>query len=306
MRYGETLRHTQKNAGNKHKYKPSHTPFAHHSYTTHTTLIQQSHITKTTLPTGYVKAYSDELIPDVVDRMYNSSGSSLASTISGVALVYDRDTSSFAGVFTERDYVLWSSSRVSVEEKGLDGLLQYTRSTSSTIGSFVTPASEVVTSSMSDNASRLLETMRKSNIRHLLLTATGGPAVSESDVEGVVSMRRILNVVVQDERLSMRALAAKFPNLVSGGSDPVAAFQAEQASYANELAKAPGVGREDFIKFGTAATCLAGAGLFLSQSQVREGEGMGRVGGRRACGYALRLSGVLTRKMYLSPVAVAA
>ena len=210
-----------------------------------------------------MKAYTDELIPDVVDRMYSSEESSLASTISGVALVYDRDGGSFAGVFTERDYVLWSSSRVSVEESGLDGLLQYTRSTSSTIGAFVTPASEVVTSSLADNASRLLDSMRKAGIRHLILTGDGGLAKTESDVKGVVSMRRILNVVVQDERLSMRALALKFPNLMSPGTDPVAAIQAEQSSYANELANEPGVGREDAIKFGTAATVLAGAGLFL-------------------------------------------
>ena len=174
--------------------------------------------------------------------------------------------------------------------QGLDGLLQYTRSTSSTIGNFVTPQTSVITASVSSNASRLLEAMRKANIRHLILTPSGGPVTTESDVMGVVSMRRILNVVVQDERLSMRALAAKFPGM-DAEADPVAALRAEQSSYANELASAPGVGREDFIKvrrgflrpralffltqtrpklyvqFGTALAILSCGGLFLSQSQ---------------------------------------
>ncbi|GMI02846.1 hypothetical protein TrVE_jg4756 [Triparma verrucosa] len=214
--------------------------------------------------TGYINAYVDELIPDVVEKMYSSSPttSDLTAAISGVALVYTRG-GDFHGVFTERDYVLWSSSRDTSET--LPERLNYSKSKESEIGKYSTPAEKVVTARVEENASKLLRKMKDSNIRHLLLTKSDGVPENKEDVVGVISMRRIMNVVVSDERLSLQALAKKFPTLVAS-YDPVEALKAERTSYANELAKREGVGKQDVIKFGTALTILGGVGIFLTES----------------------------------------
>ena len=85
---------------------------------------------------GFVNCYTDELITDVVGRMYTPSGA-----ISGVALVYNRNEQ-FRGVFTEKDYVVWSGSR---DEKGenLEGVIEGSLGEKGTVGEWCTDAEKV-------------------------------------------------------------------------------------------------------------------------------------------------------------------
>ena len=123
--------------------------------------------------------------------------------------------------------------------------------------------------------------MKESNIRHLIVTRGSevGPKVtSKDDIVGVVSMRRIMNIVVEDERLSVKALTTKYPTLVSG-YNPVVAIKEEQKSYANKLASDEGVGKRDFIRASVAVTLLAACGVFLSQSSwLHENAQLGMIG----------------------------
>ena len=101
---------------------------------------------------------------------------------------------------------------------------------------------------------------------------------TKEDIVGVVSMRRIMNVVVEDERLSVQALTAKYPTLVSS-YNPVVAMKEEQRSYANKLASDEGVGKRDVVRATVAVTLLAACGLFLSQSDwLHEHAQLGMIG----------------------------
>ena len=234
---------------------------------------------------GYTSVLDTDLVPDVVGSMMGDDG-----YINGVALVYDAQ-GSFVGIFTERDYVKWVESRnenvgrSSQEEREESDLLKYAlEGSSSAVGSVCTPADKVVAVGYGQSAEGMLKIMKSSGIRHLVVTSSSvtssacDPPSTSDDVVGVVSMRRIMNVVVSDERLSLKNLETKYPALVRS-YDPVLAIQAERSSYANEQARKPGIGKKDLTTVAISLFALLGSGLFLTQSTwLHENAKIGMVG----------------------------
>ncbi len=205
---------------------------------------------------GYTLCYSDELVPDIVARMFAEGGD-----MQSVALVSDRE-GKFVGIFTERDYVRWSSDR-DAKDVEVPELLNFAKSEKSLVTDWCTPASDIVFTPSNSDASSILSAMKGAGIRHMVITASATSPSQIDEVEGVLSMSKIMSVIVNDERLSMASLTKKFPNLVE---DPITALKEERKSKANELAKKPGVAKQDFIRSATTAVIISAVALFFSQS----------------------------------------
>lgn len=199
---------------------------------------------------GYYRAAKDDTVADVVEKITTAKPD--------VALVYDDET--LVGIFTERDFIKFSSEKATsanTEEEAAQYLLR-------PIKDFVTPASSVVAISNDGTASQAIVAMQQNNIRHIVVAdvvSKDFTLLKDSSVSGVVSMQDVMLLVQNDERLSLKSLQLKYPNL-----GPMAQMREQMKSDANKSASNPETAKEDVIKIGAAAAFLASCGLFLSQS----------------------------------------
>jgi len=206
---------------------------------------------------GFVTSYTDELVTDVVGRMFlNDVGVLYGSSANSVALVFDRPTGAFTGIFTERDYVVWSGERDQITsdttpdgDSPLPTILSYSSdSATSTVADHCTPASKVVFVTSDTTASGIVNKMKEKNIRHVLVSNTSQAPTSLQQISGVVSMSKVMNVVVVDERLSIDALTAKFPESMVAPALTPNMVRDQRREAANELSKRPGIGKQDLIR----------------------------------------------------------
>lgn len=209
-------------------------------------------ILKQTSKTGYVKAkYSDRVI-DIMD-MISDGG------MADVALVFDDvDGDKLVGIFTEKDYVDFSTNRAqqSQTDEEAAGFLV------SPIGKFATEASSIVAITPTDTANQMIYLMKDKSLRHLVVAdnLSGTALTSDSAISGVISMQDVMSVVQKDERLSLESLSKKYPGL----TDPVKQMQEEIKSNANQLANNPEKGKQDIIRTVTVALSFASVALFFS------------------------------------------
>ncbi|GMI43221.1 hypothetical protein TeGR_g6868 [Tetraparma gracilis] len=225
---------------------------------------------------GFVRCYADEGVPAVVARMFANDETLLfGSSANSVALVFSRDES-LAGIFTERDYVQWSSERDKISERVASGsaalpdVIAFATEKDpaagggGTVGDHCTPFGRVKFVTELDTAATIVNRMKESNIRHMLVSRSSQLPSSSKDVAGVISMSKVMSVVVSDERLSLEALRAKYPSLAT--QSPSVAYREEQRERANELSKKPGIGRQDVVRSATAVAILAIVATFVTKS----------------------------------------
>mmetsp|Transcript_14583 Transcript_14583/g.32138 ORF Transcript_14583/g.32138 Transcript_14583/m.32138 type:complete len:606 (-) Transcript_14583:77-1894(-) len=145
------------------------------------------------------------------------------------------------------------------------------------VSKYVTPTADVIAFSPDATASAAIIAMRENGIRHVLVSPSenNGYVGSDAEITGVLSLQDIMSHVQKDERLSLQKLVKKFPGL----ADPIAQVQEEQKSYANEMAKQPGVGKNDIIKVGISLVGAVGIVTFLfSSTWLHENALLGMVG----------------------------
>lgn len=130
---------------------------------------------------------------------------------------------------------------------------------------YITPIQDLVALSAQDTVNVAIATMKRSQVRHLIVA----DAVSENKkllenslVQGVINMQDVMSLIQRDERLSLKSLAAKFPQI----KDPVDRMREEMKSNANALANNPETAKQDAIKFASAALFFTAVAGFASQS----------------------------------------
>ena len=107
--------------------------------------------------------------------------------------------------------------------------------------------------------------MKVAGVRHLIIAdkvSKERRLEPESNVEGVISMTDVMSVVQKDERLSLRNLAKKYPNI----PNPLDQMREELRETANELSNNPKTAKEDVIKVGAASILGLSVAAFFSQS----------------------------------------
>eukprot|EP00549_Striatella_unipunctata_P010692 CAMPEP_0118688334 /NCGR_PEP_ID=MMETSP0800-20121206/8863_1 /TAXON_ID=210618 ORGANISM="Striatella unipunctata, Strain CCMP2910" /NCGR_SAMPLE_ID=MMETSP0800 /ASSEMBLY_ACC=CAM_ASM_000638 /LENGTH=748 /DNA_ID=CAMNT_0006585583 /DNA_START=96 /DNA_END=2344 /DNA_ORIENTATION=- len=204
---------------------------------------------------GFYRASSASSVLDVME--------SITSGPYDVALVFDSDKPSlFLGIFTEYDYVKFSTARAAEaksEEASANFLL-------SPISQFITPADELVALKDSDTANKAIAAMSESTIRHLIIADKVTDVYRlcpDSNVLGVINMQDVMSTVEKDERLSLKTLAKKYPGL----TNPIDQIREEQRSTANRMASDPETVKKDLIRTGTAIFSVLAVGAFFSGSE---------------------------------------
>jgi Na+/H+ antiporter NhaD/arsenite permease-like protein len=130
---------------------------------------------------------------------------------------------------------------------------------------YITPAKDLIALNSKDTANVAIAAMKGSGVRHLIVAnqvSSDRKLLPESLVEGVINMQDVMSLIQRDERLSLKSLSLKYPNI----RNPVDQMREEMKSNANALANNPETAKQDFIKFGTAALFLISILGFGSQS----------------------------------------
>ena len=208
---------------------------------------------------GYYRASSTETVLDVMAKV--SDG------VHDVALVFDEGNNTLLGLFTESDYIFFSTQRAAQatsEEQSAQFLV-------APVADYVTPTSKLLCLQKDDTVNVAIATMKEKQVRHLLVVdkvgANGQFLTQSSQILGVVSMQDVMALVQQDERLSLGRLQAKYPNI----RDPVELYRAEQISFANQLADNPVTAKEDVIKVVAAVlAAVITAGFFSSSTWLHD------------------------------------
>jgi Na+/H+ antiporter NhaD/arsenite permease-like protein/CBS domain-containing protein len=204
---------------------------------------------------GYYKAGANDSVLDVMENISNSAGPH------DVALVFDN--TALVGLFTETDYIQNFSTRraaVSATEQQSAEFLA-----AAAVSDFVTPAANLVGLLPTDTANVAIALMQQKGVRHLIVAdkLQADRTVSKtSQVLGVISMQDVMAVIQKDERLSLKSLQAKYPNIRS----PMDRMREEMKSNANKLADNPTTAKEDIIKVGASVLSAATIAAFFSQS----------------------------------------
>lgn len=212
---------------------------------------------------GYHKASSAATVVDVIEEITNSENQY------DVALVFDDETDNLLGIFTESDYIRFSTTRskeTSNEEQSLSFLM-------SPVKDFMTPVDKLISLDGDDTANVAIAAMKDAGTRHIIVADTvnehrnlfvnGIEAVSGSRIIGVVSMKDIMSLIQKDERLSFNSLKSKYPDIKS----PVDKLRLQMLSDSNTRADNPVTAKEDAIRVGTAAIFAATIIAFLSQNE---------------------------------------
>lgn len=201
---------------------------------------------------GYHRAKGSDSILDVM--------AGITGGTADAALVFDDESDDLLGLFTETDYIRFSQQRAaaSSEEDAAAFIV-------SSVARYVTPAADLVSIATTDTANKALAAMQKDSVRHLILSnkvSAQNRLMADSKVEGLINMQDIMAVVQQDERLSLKSLAQRYPGI----TDPVQLMKEQMKSDANSAARDPETAKRDLISAGAAVLSLASVGLFLSQS----------------------------------------
>lgn len=202
---------------------------------------------------GYHRAKGSDTVLDVMAGITDGPADA--------ALVFDDETDDLIGLFTETDYIRFSSERAASASSEKDSASFIV----SPVSGYVTPSSDLVSIATTDTANKAIATMQKDSVRHLVLAnkvSTQNRLLADSKIEGLINMQDIMAIVQQDERLSLETLATKYPGI----TDPVQQMKEQMKSDANALARNPETAKRDVISAGTALLALSSVGLFLSQS----------------------------------------
>ena len=159
------------------------------------------------------------------------------------ALVFEED-GSFAGIFTERDYLKVVMAEQEDEAAAAAAAAVGADATSlmlaSAVGAFMTPASSIIAAGPETTADEALTVMRAKGIRHLLISTAAcevecalpsGESGAEvgalgladaTQLLGVVSVGQIVSLMQQDDKLALKTLALNEGQFeaVSGGYKP--------------------------------------------------------------------------------------
>jgi Na+/H+ antiporter NhaD/arsenite permease-like protein/CBS domain-containing protein len=211
---------------------------------------------------GFYKAYGSDPVIDVIQGI-TASGKTNGSTEKmhpDVALVFDDKSDALVGIFTERDYVKLSTrcAQANTEEESAQFLL-------SPVSKYVTPASKIVALASSSTARVAIAEMEKTGLRHLVVSdraSENNRLLSQSELQGVISMRDVMGVVQKDERISLQTLADKYPLL----NNPMSRLREQMKTDANEAAKDPETIKNDIIRASCAVIGSIFVGLFFSDS----------------------------------------
>lgn len=222
---------------------------------------------------GYYKASASD---SVLDVMENISGGK--DCVHDVALVFDdsdnntQQPQKLLGLFTETDYIRFSTQRpFSAAEQSLAAFL-----VEATVSDYLTPAQRLLAIQPTDTASAAIALMKQNNVRHLIVvnknendsssstksTPVVFNALSSAQILGVISMQDVMSVVQRDERLSVKSLQAKYPNIRSS----VDRMREEIKSNANRMADNPVTAQKDVIKTGALLIAAVTTAAFFSQS----------------------------------------
>lgn len=202
---------------------------------------------------GYYRANGSDRVIDVMAGITEGEVDA--------ALVFDEKTEDILGIFTESDYIKFSTSRAATaisEEESATFII-------SPVSNYITAAAELLSIKSTDTANKAIAIMEKERVRHLILAdevSSKNRLSADSIIEGVINMQDVMSQVQKDERLSLVSLATKYPGL----SDPVEQMRQQIQSDANFLANDPKTAKTDFTRVGTAVLALGVVGLFLSQS----------------------------------------
>ena len=136
---------------------------------------------------GYYRASATETVLDVMAKV--SDG------VHDVALVFDNGNNTLLGLFTETDYIAFSTQRAtqaSSEEQSAQFLV-------APVADYLTPVSKLICLQKDDTANIAIATMNENGVRHLIVVdtvATNGQFLPESSqILGVVSMQDVMAIV---------------------------------------------------------------------------------------------------------------
>lgn len=216
---------------------------------------------------GYYRAYSNETVVDVMQQILDTSDAY------DIALIYNHEnTNELMGIFTEADYIRYSTERAQQNEMCDVNDMNATMNIFPPIVDYVTPTSELIGILPLDTASTAITLMQQQNIRHLIYTNTlrmGDDKMNDrklgndATIIGVISMKDVMSTIQKDERLSLQqTLALKYPDI----SSSIDQLREELKNEANELSNNPITAKEDIIKVGTAVFAAGIFAAFFSQS----------------------------------------
>jgi Na+/H+ antiporter NhaD/arsenite permease-like protein/CBS domain-containing protein len=205
---------------------------------------------------GYYKASAEETIVDVMPQLIDGPYD--------VALVFDDESGRLVGLFTETDYIQYSTERTNrlLNNEDMEAM------NTARISDYVTPTTELIGLLPTDTAQTAISIMQQQNIRHVIITdyldnTKNRFLSSNSTVFGVISMQDVMSIMQADERVSIReSLYRKYPNI----PDPVNRFREELKNEANLLSNDPRTAKEDIIKAGAALLATIITLGFFSQS----------------------------------------
>jgi len=200
---------------------------------------------------GYVKSLGTDSVIDVIQKISQSQTS--------VSLVYD-ENDQVMGIFTERDYIKFSTKRAKAksEEESAEYLV-------APVSKYLTPRSKIQALSATSTASEAVGAMAQSSVRHMVVAdkvSENGRLTPTSNVLGVASMTDVMRVVQADERLSLQALADKFPQI----SNPINRYREQLRSSGNDKANNPETASRDIVRVGTSVLSAAFVAIFFSNS----------------------------------------
>ena len=211
---------------------------------------------------GYYKGYGSDRVIDIIQGITSTrkKDDEADKANPDVALVFDDETEALIGIFTERDYVKLSAVRAQAasEEESAGFLL-------SSVSEFVTPFSKLVALASSATAGQAIAEMEKAGLRHLVVaddTSKDNRMLTDSKLLGVISMRDVMSVVQQDERISLQQLTDKYPLI----KNPILKMREQMKANANQAANNPETVKNDFIRVGAAALGSLFVALFFSDS----------------------------------------
>lgn len=209
---------------------------------------------------GYYRASASDRIIDVMGGIADGPNGE------DVALVYDSD--SLLGIFTESDYVNFSTKRAQSAESEAESA----KFLVAPVSQYITSADQIVSVSSLDTANRAITVMKNANTRHIVVTdaeddASNSGFTPQSKIIGVISMQDVMSLMQKDERLSLDTLQQKFP----GFKDPLSQMREEIKSMANLSAKNPETVKKDLIRVGTTVfATLITAGFFSGSPWLKD------------------------------------
>jgi len=203
---------------------------------------------------GYYRASSSEKILSVINEIV--SGEDFDA-----ALVFDDETSKIVGLFTEADYIKFSTLRAEKakdEEEAANFLV-------AEVKEYVTAADCLLSISEEDTANIAISAMKSAGVRHLIVAdkvSSDKKLLEDSKISGLISMQDVMSLIHKDEKLSMTSLAGKYPGL-----NPVEQMQRAMISEANANANNPETARKDIIGLGASVLSILFLAGFFSQAE---------------------------------------